>query len=122
MLAPLQSVSFSAQAQTAANGVHGFTVPYGMTLVGISMWVEAITGSPTNLTIDIQDDGTDVITVAFTVTAAGAAVWNSTALGGTNTPINIARGSVVEVDLNFTGGSTPAADYDITLFYLAGTA
>lgn len=122
MIANLVTINFSAQAQVAANGVHGVTVPKGCTLVGVSMWVEALTGSPTNINIDIQDDGTDIITAGITLTAAGAGTWLTPTLGGTNTALNIASGSVVEVDVNFTAGSTPTADYDITLWLLMGGA
>lgn len=114
------NVTFGAQAQAAANGVHRFTAPVGLTLVNVSFGVEALTGSPTNVNIDIQDDTNDVIT-AITRTSAGVAEWVSTHFGGSETPVAIAEGSVLEVDVNFSGGSSPTADYDVLLTFLAGT-
>lgn len=121
MSAQLITFNFSAQAQGAANGVHTVKVPFGITLVGVTLCAEAFTGSPTGFNIDIQDDTVDVIT-AVTANAAGTpGEWKSSHLGGSNAPVLVAAGSVVEVDVNFTGGSSPTADYDITLFALAGT-
>jgi hypothetical protein len=36
--------------------------------------------------------------------------------------VAFAADSVVTVDVKFTGGITPAADYDVTLFLLSGEA
>jgi hypothetical protein len=41
-------------------------------------------------------------------------------MGGTQTPVTIAAGSEVEVDVNFTGGSSPTADFTLIIWYLAG--
>lgn len=114
------NVTFGAQAQAAGAGVHRFTAPVGLTLVNVSFGVEAITGSPTNVNLDVQDDTTDVIT-GITRTAAGVEAWTSTHFGGEEDPIAIAAGSVVEIDVNFVSGSSPTADYDVVLTFLAGT-
>lgn len=118
------TVNFSAREQAAQNGAHGFITPVGMTLVGISMWLTAAGGAPTNTNIDVQVDGSDVITGAITLTPAGAPKgdsWLSTHFGGSAAPIHIDAGEDVEIDLNFSGGSTPDATYDLVLTFLAGT-
>ncbi len=116
----MYTIVFSAQAQAAANGVHSVKLPRGATLVGVSLGVEALTGTPTNIKVDVNDDGTEIVADAVTLTAAGAGYWLTTHFGGTNAPVAIAAGSVVTVDVKFTGGTTPTADYDVTLFLLAG--
>jgi hypothetical protein len=121
MSAQLITFSFSAQAQADADGVHLVKVPFGITLVGVTLCAEAFTGSPTGFNIDIQDDTADVITSVAANSAGTPGEWKSTHLGGSNAPVVVAAGSVVEVDVNLTGGSSPTADYDVTLYALAGT-
>ena len=121
MSTQLITFSFSAQAQAAANGVHRVKMPLGMTLVGVTVCAEAFTGSPTGFNVDVQDDTVDVITAVAANSAGTPGEWKSTHLGGSNAPVEVAAGSVVEVDVNFTGGSSPTADYDVILFALAGT-
>lgn len=59
------------------------------------------------LTAQIQDDGTDILssTVAF-ATAGTPGVWNSTHFGGSNTPIEIAASSVLELDFGSAAADT----------------
>lgn len=121
MSAQLIPFTFSAQAQAAANGVHAVKAPVGLTLVGVSVYPEAFTGSPTGFNIDIQDDTTDVITAVAANSAGTPGEWKSTHFGGSNAPVAVAAGSVLEIDVNFSGGSSPTADYEIVLFALAGT-
>ncbi len=117
----LVTFTFSSQAQADADGVHTLYTPLGLTLVGVSVTAEAFTGSPTGFNVDIQDDGADIVTAVAANTAGTPGTWLSTHLGGSETPIAIAAGSEVEVDVNLVGGSTPTADYDVTLWCLAGT-
>lgn len=121
MSSQLIPFTFSAQAQATANGVHRVKVPFGITIVGVTLCAEAFTGSPTGFNIDIQDDTVDVITAVAANTAGTPGEWKSTHFGGSNTPVAVAAGSVVEVDINLVAGSTPTADYDVTIFALAGT-
>jgi hypothetical protein len=121
MSAQLMTFNFSAQAQADADGVHSVKVPFGITIVGVTLCAEAFTGSPTGFNIDIQDDTTDVITGVAANSAGTPGEWKSTHLGGSNAPVVVAAGSVVEVDVNLTAGSTPTADYDVTIYALAGT-
>jgi hypothetical protein len=45
-----------------ADGVHQFKLPFGFTIVHVSACVEAYASSGSTFNLDIQDDGTDVIT------------------------------------------------------------
>lgn len=102
-------LSLAFQGEQDADGVMGLTLPpdVGYTLKGISHFL-TFTGTPTSMTIDVQDDGTD-ITAA---TAVDVETDGYTAV----TPSQIAAGSVIEVDLNLAGGSTPAATGEIILW------
>ena len=121
MSSQLLTFNFSAQAQGTANGVHTVKVPFGITLVGVTVCAEAFTGSPTGFTIDIQADTADVITAVAANSAGTPGEWKSTHFGGSNAPVVVAAGSVVEVDVNLVAGSSPTADYDVTIYALAGT-
>jgi hypothetical protein len=121
MSSQLITFSFAGQAQASANGVHAVKMPFGCTIVGVSLYPEAFTGSPTGFNIDIQDDTADVITAVAANTAGTAGEWKSTHFGGSNAPVVVAAGSVVEVDVNLVAGSTPTADYNVVIFALAGT-
>ena len=107
---------FTAEAQADADGVHEFDVPVGMTILGVSLCAEAFANSPTGFNIDIQDDGTDVITAVAANTAGTPGTWYAPAFGGTETPVQVAAGSDVEIDINLVGGSSPTADYTIVLY------
>ncbi len=116
----LVTFTFSSQAQADADGVHTLYTPLGLTLVGVGVTAEAFTGSPSGFNVDIQDDGADIVTAVAANTAGTPGTWLSTHLGGAETPVAIAAGSEIEVDVNLTGGSTPTADYDVTLWCLTG--
>ena len=109
---------FDAQAQVDADSVHGFYAVKGFTIIGASLEAEAFTGTPTAFDIDVQDDGTDVITALTASTALTPGTWLSTAVGGAETPVKVAAASEVEIDVNLTGGSTPTADYHLQLWVL----
>lgn len=117
----MRVLSFTIEGQDAADSVIGFSALEGMTIVGVSLCAEAFTGTPTGFDIDIQDDGTDVITAVAADTAQTPGTWQSTHMGGTNDPVAIAAGSEVEIDVNFTGGSSPTADFTLLIYYLAGS-
>jgi hypothetical protein len=118
-------VTFRGVEQAALNGAHGITMPVGMTLVGISLWAAAFGGAPTNVNFDVQVEGSDVLTAILTTTPAGApkgAEWLTSHFGGANAPLSIAKGEELEIDVNFTAGTTPDCTYDLVLTFLAGTA
>jgi len=117
----LIAFTVSSQAQADADGVHTIYTPVGLTLVGVTLCAEAFTGTPTGFNVDIQDDGSDVITAVAANTAGTPGSWLTPQLGGTETPVAVAAGSEIEVDVNLTAGTSPTADYDVTIWALTGT-
>ena len=113
--------TFTGQAQQAANGVQLWQVPVGMTIVGVTLCAEAFTGTPTGFNVDIQAAGADVITAVAANTAGTVGTWWSTHCGGSNAPVSVAAKTTLEVDVNFSGGTTPAADYAVVIYALPGT-
>ncbi len=116
----LVTFCFTVEAQAAADNVHEFTIPRQMTIVGISLCAEAFTGSPTGFSIDVVDDGSHVISAVAANTAGTPGTWLSKHYGGSNDPVAIAASSVVGVDVNFTGGTSPTADYTLIIWALMG--
>jgi len=112
----LSALVFTAEAQADADGVFEFDMPVGMTILGVSLCAEAFSGTPTAFTIDIQDDGSDVIAALAASTAGTPGTWYTSAFGGSEDPVVIAAGSDVEVDVNLTAGSTPKADFTLILY------
>lgn len=89
-------------------------VPFGCTLVYASVSpMEDDAGA----TIDIQDDGTDIVTAIAAATHATPGEWISTHCGGTNAPVEIAGGSEIEIDIN---NAAAANRFDVTLLFLTG--
>ena len=118
----LLSVCFSAQAQGDADAVHGFVLPVGMTLVGVSLYPEAFTGTPTGFNIDVNVGESEAVKALAAGTAGTAGVWKARHFGGTDAAVALAAGAAVTVDVNLAGGTTPTADYDVVLWLLEGTA
>jgi len=116
----MRTLSFHVAPLADADSVVDFSALEAMTIVGVSLCATVFTGSPTGFNIDIQDDGTDVITAIAANTALTPGTWKTAHMGGTETPVTIAAGSEVEIDLNLTGGSAPTAEFDVVIWYLAG--
>jgi hypothetical protein len=116
----MRIISFQVAALADADSVVDFEALEDMTIVGVSLCATVFTGSPTGFTIDIQDDGTGVITAITADTALTPGTWRTPHMGGTETPVTIAAGSEVEIDLNLSGGSTPTATFTVVIYYLAG--
>lgn len=112
------TMTLTGKGVPATNTYHEFTALQGMAIVGVSLCAASFTGSPTGFNVDLNDDGAAVITALAANTAGTAGEWKSTAVGGANDPIHIARGSNVTLDVNFSGGSSPTADYTIVVWYL----
>jgi hypothetical protein len=90
-------------------------IPFDATLVYASV-------SPfeddTGAVMDIQDDGTDIVTGIDASDHDVPGVWKSTHCGGTNAPIQIAAGS--ELELDFDAGAA-ANRFDVVLLFLTGS-
>lgn len=102
--------------QSAAAGASAivFMVPFTATLVYASV-------SPfeddSGATMDIQDDTVDVVTAIDAADHDVPGTWKSTHAGGTNAPVQIAAGSVCELDFN---SAAAANRFDVTLVFLQG--
>lgn len=90
--------------------------PEGLTIV-------YVTCSPNvddaDLTIDINDDGTGVITAIACATKATPGTWKSTHVGGTNAPVVVAANSVISLDANSAASGTTVL---VQIHALLGTA
>ncbi len=91
-----------------------FMLPFGATLVYVS-------GTPMvddpGTTLDIHDDGTMIITALACNTKIVPGEWISTHCGGTQTPVAIAAGSEMTMDLN---AIAIAVRFDVQLLFLVG--
>jgi len=74
-----------------------FTALVKMTIVAVSVAPSIDEGSGT---LDIDDDGVNVISGIVAATQNTPGTWISTRLGGTETPVVIAQGSLVSFDFN----------------------
>jgi hypothetical protein len=117
----LQTFTVSSQGQGAANNVHNLQFLQDMTVVGVTVCAEAFTGSPSGFNVDINDDGAGVITGVAANSAGTPGSWKSTHFGGSNAPVHVEKDSKVSIDINFSGGTSPTADYEVTIWALAGT-
>ena len=111
-------MTLTGKGVAATNTYHEFTAMQGMTVVGASLCAASFTGTPSGFNVDLNDDGAAAITALAANTAGTPGEWRSTALGGSNDPVSIARGSNVTVDVNFSGGTAPTADYTLLIYYL----
>jgi hypothetical protein len=101
--------NFTLASQADADGVAGVYVPEAMIITHLSAFL-TIAGSPATATIDIQDDGTDV--------QAGIDVSSNGLTALTAPGYRVAADSVIEIDLNFTQGTTPTATGEIVIWGL----
>jgi hypothetical protein len=110
--------------QAAGNALCGFEALEDFTLVGASFSLDAVTGSPTTVTMDVNDDGAGIagFTAVNVGTTAGAVTpVRTTHYGGAVAiPADIAAGSEVDVDLNISGGTSPTAGGTVVLWVLPG--
>ncbi len=91
-----------------------FMVPFGATLVYVSAapWED-----DTDATLDVNDDGTTIITALTCDDKDVPGEWISTHSGGTQTPVAIGAGSVLDFDFN---SAAAANRFDIVLTFLHG--
>lgn len=99
---------FQLDAQADADGIEPQYVPKSMLFTHISHGL-TMTGTPTASTIDIQDDCSDI-------SGAVAVDVSSAALATLTTPKRIEAGSMVELDLNLAGGTSPKATGRVILW------
>lgn len=91
-----------------------WTVPFNITIVGVSV---APLEDDTGATLDIDDDGSNVITAVDASDADVPGTWLATGFGGSNEPVAIAADSKIAFDLN----SAAAANvFYVSVWYLVG--
>jgi len=80
-----------------------FTLDFPFTIVGVTCSPSA---DDAGLTIDINDDGSAAIDGIVCATKATPGTWKSTHLGGAQTPVAVAAGSVISFDANSAAADT----------------
>jgi len=88
---------------TLGDNFRYITTDVPLTLVGVSCSPSA---NDAGLTIDINDDGSEAIAAIVCATKATPGTWKSTHLGGTQTPVAVAAGSVLSFDANAAAADT----------------
>ena len=91
-----------------------FMVPFSATLVYASAAPWEDDGSAT---MDLHDDGSEIIAGLVCATKATPGEWISTHSGGTETPVVIAAGSEMTVDFN---SAAAANRFDVVFHFLSG--
>lgn len=83
---------------------------YRYTHIMQDITIVAVDASPSvddaGLTIDINDDGTAAISAVTCAVKATPGTWKSTHLGGTETPVRVAAGSILSFDANSAAVNT----------------
>lgn len=108
------NIADPTEGSSMSNSAAMVMVPFGATLIYASVSPFADDASAT---MDIQDDGTDIVTGVDASDHDVPGEWQSTHVGGSNAPIAIAAGSEIEIDLNSAAAGNR---FDITLLFLTG--
>jgi len=119
----LVPLSFFFAATAGVDGAWLQEIPFQCTIVAVDYTLHTVTGGPTGANIDIQDDTVDAITaIALAAFTAGSkAEWLAKHMGGANDSVEVAAGSVLEIDLNLTGGTSPTAGLNGIIWVLIGS-
>ena len=116
----LDVISFTLVDPTNTNAIGAlqfyFDCIVDMTIVAVSCAPEV---ADPGATIDIDDDGTNVITAIPAATVAVPGTWKSTHVGGTEAPVHIAAGSLVSFDANSAAAATA---FHVVMWVLFGEA
>ncbi len=114
LLAYNLSIADPVEASAAGDSAAIVMVPFGATLIYVSV-------SPyeddSGATLDVQDDGSDIVTAVDASDHDVPGEWISIHAGGTETPVAIAAGSEIELDFNSAAGGNR---FDVTLIFLSG--
>ena len=119
----LVPLSFFFAAVADVDGAWLQEIPFQCTIVAVDYTLHTVTGGPTGANIDIQDDTVDAITaIALAAFTAGSkAEWLAKHMGGAQIAVEVAAGSVLEIDLNLTGGTSPTAGLNGIIWVLIGS-
>jgi hypothetical protein len=100
------SFHLTGQYTATVNPAAKFKLPYPARIIGVTATARASGGTSPTLTVDLEDDGTSVLSSAISVTAG-------TVAEGTIANAAVADESVMEIVLTI-GGTSPTWD-DITV-------
>lgn len=103
-------------AAVSSAGAAYFMMPINATLVYVS--VSPHDDDP-GASVDILDDGTDIVTAVDATDSDVPGEWQTTAIGGSETPVHVAAGSEMRIDIN---AAAAANRFDICLWFLTGSA
>ena len=92
-----------------------FMVPFGATLVYVSV---APHDDDALASLDINDDGVAIVSAVDATDKDVPGEWISTHFGGSETPVEIAAGSVCDFDFN---DAAAANRFDIVMLMLQGS-
>ncbi len=82
-----------------------FSPPYDITIVYVTVSPSV---DDTGMTIDIDDDGTNVITAIDCSDKNVPGTWKSVDVGGANAPVIVAANSLMSLDANAAASGTRA--------------
>jgi hypothetical protein len=88
---------------TLGDAFHYFTTLIAMTIVGV---VATPSADDAGLTLDINDDASAAIAAISCADADVPGTWKSTHFGGSETPVEVAAGSVISLDANNAAANT----------------
>ena len=108
------NITDPVEADTVGDAAAVVMLPFGATLIYAS--VSAHDDDP-GASIDIQDDGTDIVTAIDATDQDVPGEWASIHAGGSNAPIAIAAGSEIDIDVN---AAAAANRFDVLLLFLTG--
>lgn len=108
---PIPSVYPGAAAALGDNFTY-INVPFDCTIVYVCAGASA---DDANLTLDINDDGTGVITGIDCADKEDPGEWKSTHVGGAETPVRVAAGSELSFDANNAANATVINGYLLVL-------
>jgi hypothetical protein len=114
----LNMISFTLVDPTEGNAIstlqYYFDALYDMTIIGISVAPEK---DDAGATLDVDDDGSNVITAVDASDANVPGTWKSVHMGGTNAPVFVAAGSLVSFDIN---SGAVATAFHVVMYALLG--
>jgi hypothetical protein len=111
--------SFTAGNPTEGSGLSTnalyFMIPFGATIIYVSA---APLEDDTGATVDINDDGASIIAGVDASDKDVPGEWISTHVGGTETPVAVAAGSVMDLDFN---NAANANSFNVVIQMLQGS-
>lgn len=105
-------LTFTIDSTGVQAGVVAFTMPFKMRIDAFEASVRAMTGVPTSMEFDLNDDGGTVLSSDLSIPLASAGTITGATIN--SSAAVVAKGSVMTIDAAFTAGSSPTG-VDITL-------